>query len=168
MKSLKKMIYLFLAGIFFLMGLAPTYSEAQSSLMGPGNPQRSTRSQRSCIRDPSIIFTEEQTEKLKNLGEAFLEETKPLRDEMMDLRIALRFAVSDPQAQSQVLLDKQRKLIAIQAKLQNLLFSYQLKIRSIFTRDQLERMPPDCPFKMEKGYGAGKSFGKGLPQGIRP
>jgi hypothetical protein len=166
MKSLKNIIYLFLAGIF-LMGLGPTYSEAQPPVIPPGNRRPSTPLQQSCIKDPSIIFTEEQAQKLENLGRDFLEETKPLRDEMMDLRIALRFAFSDPHAQSQVLLDKQKRMIAVQAELQNLLFSYQLKIRSIFTRDQLERMPPDCPFKMGKGYEAGESFGKGLPKGIR-
>ena len=168
MKSLKVMSYTFLVSIFFFMGPDLTCSEAQPSFIQPENQRPSTQLQRSCAKDPSIVFTEEQTKQLENLGRDFLEETKPLRDELLHLRLELRFAVSDPQTQSQVLLNKQRRISAIQARLRNLLFSYQLKTRSIFTREQLERMPQDCPVKMGIGYGVGKSFGKGVSKGIRP
>jgi hypothetical protein len=79
----------------------------------------------------------------------------------------MRYAVSDPQVKPQALLDKQRKFSALQAKLENLLFSYQITARSLFTREQLERFPPDCPLKMGVGYGMGTGFGKGTQKGIR-
>jgi len=83
------------------------------------------------------------------------------------LRLELRFAVPDAQVQPQALLDKQRKYSALQARLENLLFSYQVKARAIFTKEQLERFPADCPLKMGIGYGAGRGLGKGLQKGIR-
>jgi hypothetical protein len=86
---------------------------------------------------------------------------------MRDLRIELRFAVSDPQVQPQALLDKQRKFSALQARLENLLFSYQVKARAIFTKEQFERFPADCPLKMRTGLGMGKGMGKGRQKGIR-
>jgi len=167
MKSLKIMSYAFLAGIFFLMGLDLTYSEAQPPFIPPGNPLRQAPVKGACRKDPSITFTEEQTKKLENLERAYLEEAKRLWSELMDLRIELRFAVSDPRVQPQALLDKQRKLSALQARLENLLFSYRVKARAIFPKEQLKRMPPDCPLKMGTGYGIGKGLGKGPRRAVR-
>jgi hypothetical protein len=119
-----------------------------------------------CQIDPSITFTEEQTKELVNLQRAYLEEAKPLWGDMRDLRLELRFAVSDPQVQPQALLDKQRKFSALQARLENLLFSYQVRARAIFTKEQFERFPADCPLKMRAGLGIGKSWGKKPQKGI--
>ncbi len=120
---------------------------------------------RACRIDPSITFTEEQTKELENLQRAFLEEAKPLWSELRDLRLELRFAVPDPQVQPQVLLNKQRRMSAIQAKFENLRLSYLLKARSIFTQEQLERFPADCPLKMGTGYGMGRGTGRGPQKG---
>jgi Spy/CpxP family protein refolding chaperone len=168
MKSLKIISYAFLASLFFLMGLGLTYSEAQPPFIPPGNPLPQTPIKGACRKDPSITFTEEQTKKIENLQRAFLEEAKPLGSEIRDLRLELRFLVSDPQAQSQVLLDKQRRMSSIQAKLENLRFSYLIRARTIFTKEQLERMPPDCPLKMGTGYGMGRGLERGPRKGIRP
>ncbi len=148
MKSLKIMSIAFLASLLFSMGLLMTYSEAQPPFVpSPGKALPQTYSYGACRKDPSITFTEEQTKNLENLERAFLEEVRPLSSELRNLRLELRFAVSDPQVQPQVLLDKQRRMSAIQAKLENLRFSYLVKVRSIFTKEQLERFPPDCPVK---------------------
>ena len=168
MKSLKIMSYAFLASIFFLMGLGLTYAEAQHPFIPPGSQLPQTLVKGACRKDPSITFTEEQTKKLENLERAHLEEAKRLWSEMRDLRLELLFLVSDPQAQSQVLLDKQRRMSSIEAKLENLRFSYLIRARTIFTKEQLERMPPDCPLKMGTGYGMGRSLERGPRKGIRP
>jgi hypothetical protein len=167
MKSLKIIRYAFLVSIFFLMGLCLTYSDAQPPFIPPGNPLPQTPVKGACRKDPSITFTEEQTKQLENLERAFLGEVKPLWSEMRDIRLELRFAVSDPQAQPQVLLDKQRRISSIHAKLENLRFSYLIRVRTIFTKEQLERMPPDCPLKMGTGYGVGKGVGKGFHKEMR-
>jgi len=125
-----------------------------------------THSKGACRIDPSITFTEEQTKELENLQRAYLEEAKPLWGEMRDVRLELRFAVSDPQVKPQALLDKQRKFSALQARLENLLFSYQVKARAIFTKEQFERFPADCPIKIRAGLGIGKSWGKKPQKGI--
>ena len=154
-------------GLILLNGLTGQSLEAQQPKVPMGSPSLQAPAKGTCREDPSITFTEEQTKELENLQRAFLEEAKPLWSELSDLRLELRFAVSDPQIQPQVLLDKQRKMSAIQTKFENLRFSYLIKARSIFTKEQLERFPPDCPLKMGTGYGAGRGLGKGLPKGIR-
>jgi hypothetical protein len=55
---------------------------------------------------------------------------------------------------------------SIQAKLENLRFSYLIKARASFTKEQLERFPPDCPLKMGPAYGIRKGMGKGAQKGI--
>jgi hypothetical protein len=165
MKSLKIISFAFLKNLFLLTGLCMTYSEAQPPFIPPGNQLPQTQLKGSCRKDPSITFTEEQTKELENLQRTFLEEAKPLWSELRDLRLELRFAVSDPQIQSQVLLDKQRRMSSIQAKFENLRFFYLVKARTIFTKEQLERFPADCPLKMGTGYGMGRSIGRGPQKG---
>jgi len=168
MKALKIISFALLASLFFLLGLCMTCSEAQPPFVPPGKPLPQPPMKGACQKDPSITFTEEQTRKLENLGRAFLEESKPLLSELRDLRLELRFAVSDPQAQSQALLDKQKRMSSIQVKLENLRFSYLIRARSIVTKEQLERMPRDCPLKMEKGHGMRWGLERGPRKGIRP
>jgi hypothetical protein len=145
-----------------------TYSEAQPPFIPPGSQLSQTPGVKgACRKDPSITFTGEQTRKLETLERAFLEEARPLGSEIRDLRLELRYLVSDPQAQSQVLLDKQRRMSSIQARLENLRFSYLIKARAIFTKEQLERMPPDCPLKMGTGYGMGRGLERGPRKGWR-
>jgi len=167
MKSLKIISYSFLVSLFCLMGLGLTYSEARPPFIPSGDQHPQTQLKGACRKDPSISFTEEQIQELENLQRAYLEESKPLWREMRDLRLELRFAVSDPQVQPQALLDKQRKFSALQARLENLLFFYQVKARAIFTKEQFERFPTDCPLKMGTGYGGGRGLGRGLGRGFQ-
>jgi hypothetical protein len=167
MKFIKIMGLGSIMGLILLNGLIGPISEAQQPKAPPISPFSQTQLKGACRKDPSITFSEAQTKELENLQRAYLEEAKPLWSEMRDLRLELRFAVSDPQVKPQALLDKQRKFSALQAKLENLLFCYQITARSLFTREQLERFPPDCPLKMGVGYGMGTGFGKGTQKGIR-
>jgi hypothetical protein len=166
MKSLKTLFFAFLANLILLTGLWLTYSEAQPPFISPGNHPPQTQQKGACRKDPSITFTEEQTKEVENLQRAFLAEVKPLWGELRDLRLEMRYAVSDPQIQSQVLFEKQMKMTAIQAKLENLQFSYLIKARSIFTKEQLDRFPSDCPLKMGGGFGRGRGMA-GFERGIR-
>ena len=167
MKNIKIISLGLIIGLILLSGLMEQAAEAQPSKVPMGRSFFEGQPKGACRIDPSITFTEEQTKELENLRRAYLEKAKPLWGQMRDLRLELRFAVSDPQVQPQALLDKQRKYSALQARLENLLFSYQVKARAIFTKEQLERFPADCPLKMGIGYGAGRGLGKGLQKGIR-
>jgi hypothetical protein len=167
MKFMKIINLGFIVGIITFNGLVGKTSEAQSPKVPLANPFSETQSKTACRKDPSIIFTEEQTKEFENLPPAFFAEAKPLWSELRDLRLEMRHGVSDSQTQPQVLLEKHRKISAIQAKLENLRFSYLIKARSIFTKEQLERMPADCPLKMGTGYGMGRGLGKGLQKRIR-
>jgi hypothetical protein len=159
-------------GLMAVAGMAQGQGLKPGSGMGPGygppeGPFVTGQPKNACRMDPSITFTEEQAEKLVHLQRAYLEEAKPLWSELRELRLELRFAVTDPQVQPQALLEKQRKFIALQSRLENLIFSYRLKVRAIFAKEQFERFPQECPLKMGIGYGAGRGFKKGLQRGDR-
>jgi hypothetical protein len=162
MKFLKIIGFAFLANFFLLTGLCVTYSKAQPPFIPPGNQLPQTQQNGVCRKDPSIMFTEEQTTELENLQRSFFVEVKALWGELRDLRHEMRNAVSDSEIQPQVLFEKQMKISAIQAKLENLRFAYMIKARAIFTREQLERFPADCPLQMELGYWYKKGHGKGI------
>lgn len=164
MKSIRIISLGFVMGLILLNG---PISEAQQPKAPPISPFSQSQLKGACRKDPSITFSEGQTKELENLQRAYLGEARPLWSEMRDLRLELRFAVSDPQVQSQVLLDKQRRMSSTQAKLENLRFSYLIRTRTIFAKEQLERMPPDCPLKMGTGYGMGRGLERGPRKGIR-
>ena len=166
MKFIKIINLGFMVGIITFNGLVGKTSEAQSPKVPLASPFSETQSKGACRKDPSIIFTEEQTKEFESLQRAHSAEAKPLWNELRDLRLEMRYAVSDSQIQPQVLLEKHRKMSVIQAKLENLRFSYLIKARAIFTREQLERFPPDCPLKMGTGFGMGKGMGNRHQRGI--
>ena len=165
MKSIKIISLGFIIGFILLNGLIGPIAEAQQPKAPPVSPFPQTQLKGVCRKDPSIAFSEEQTKKLENLGRAYLAEAKPLWTELRDLRFEMRHEVSDAEIRSEALLKKQMKMSAIQGKLEDLRFSYLVKARAIFTKEQLERFPADCPLKMGAGYGTRKGIGRGLQRG---
>ena len=166
MKFIKIIDLSLILGFIILNGLIDPISEAQQPKVRPSSPFSQTPLKGACRLDPSITFSEAQTKELENLQRVHLEEAKPLWREMRDLWLELRFAVSDPQVPPEALLDKQSKFSALHARLKNLLFSYQVKARAIFTKEQLERFPAGCPLKMGLGYRVKKGMGRGPQKGI--
>jgi hypothetical protein len=161
------MIFSFVIGLILLNGLNGQTLQAQHPKVPLSSPFSQTQLKGVCRIDPSITFSEEQGKELENLQRAYLAEARPLWSKLRDLRLEMRYAVSDAKIQSKALIEKQREISAIQAKLESLRFSYVIKARAIFTKEQLERFPSDCPLKMGTGYGMGKNIGKGFQRGTR-
>jgi DNA-binding response OmpR family regulator len=120
-----------------------------------------------CWESSSFALTEAQKEALETLRRAYMAEAIPTRTGLLALRIELRHLLSDPNVQPQILFDQQKKISALQAKLEELSLSYQVKARSIFTKEQLERLPQGWAFEMGLGFeipimDMGRRFKKGL------
>jgi Spy/CpxP family protein refolding chaperone len=112
-------------------------------------------------QSPSIGLTETQGKELETLQQAFIAEAMPLRRELMSLRFELRHLIRDRNVPSKTLLERQRKISELQGKLESLSLSYQIKARSIFTKEQLEQLPQDCSLGMEAGFGMWMGIGTG-------
>jgi len=158
-KNNRKMKYSLLqCGIFIMLILslfalfAIQMSVAQERSLKLDKPSLRMNSQGTCWESSSFTFTEAQKKALETLRRAYMAEAIPIRTGLFALKIELRYLLSDPNVQPQILFDQQRKISALQAKLEELSLSYQVKARSVFTKEQLERLPQGWAFEMGLGY----------------
>ena len=123
--------------------------------------------QENCWESSDLALTEAQTKALKDLKRDYTAEAMPLRRERMSLKFELRHQIRDPNIQPKVLFDRQKKISDLQVKLDNLSFSYQIKARSILTKEQLEQLPQDCSLEMSLEYEILIGIGRGPRRGLR-
>jgi hypothetical protein len=97
-------------------------------------------------------LTKVQKKALTSLQRTYASEALPLRIKLMSLRFELHHLIRDPNVQPKILLDWQKKISELQAKINDLSLSYQIKARSIFTKEQFAKFPLDCSLGMEVGY----------------
>jgi hypothetical protein len=148
MRRLSFMVTILIA--FILINIK--VSEAQRIFPSNTKPNLRMDSQGTCWESSSFGLTEAQKKALETLRSAYIAEAIPMRTGLFALKIELRHLLSDPNVQPQMLFDQQRKISALQAKLEELSLSYQVKARSIFTKEQLERLPQGWAFEMGLGY----------------
>jgi hypothetical protein len=106
--------------------------------------------QNDCWESTDLGLTEAQEKALEGLQRVYALEALPLRIELMSLRFELRYLVRDPNVQSELLFDRQKKISQAQAKLDDLSLSYlRLKPVPYYKRaiDQFSR------FSMGTGFG---------------
>jgi len=158
-RNKKKERYLpFQIGIFIALMLSlltlfiPRISAAQDPFPKMKRPNFRMEGPETCLETVSPSLTEEQKKALGSLRRSYMGEVMPIRTELFALRIELRHSLSDPNVQPHILFDQQRKISALQAKLEELSLSYQVKAREVFTREQLERLPHGWAIEMGLGY----------------
>jgi len=146
--------------LVIIFGAQP--SKAQPPFYPQGKPMLRMDGQHACWQSPDLALTKEQTKTLEAFQHAYMAEATPLRRELIPLEFELRYLIRNPNVQSKILLDLQKKISGLQAKLEILSLSYQIKTRSIFTREQLERLSGDCLLGMGTGFEMGMGIGRGL------
>jgi Spy/CpxP family protein refolding chaperone len=152
--------------IFVLLWIQP--SEAQKSSPPWDKPVWEADGQGSGWQSSSLNLTETQKKALETFRCMYAAEAIPMRMSLFALKIELRHLLSYPNVQPQMFFDQQRKISALQAKLEELSLSYQIKARSLFTKEQLERLPQGWVFEIGLGndifiMGIGKRSKKALP-----
>jgi hypothetical protein len=118
-------------------------------------------SQEACWQSSDLALSEAQRKELENLQRAFSAEATPLRRELISSRFELLHLIRDSNAESNILVDRQKRISELQSKLDNLSLSYQIKARSIFTKEQLDRLPQDCSLGMSTGHQMIIGIGRG-------
>jgi DNA-binding response OmpR family regulator len=149
-------LILFLVTLFVIRVL-----QAQEPFPKLNRPNLRMDSQGMRMKPPALDLTEEQAKTLETLRRTYMAEAIPIRTELFALRIELRHLLSDPNVQPQILFDLQRKISALQARLEELSLSYHVKAKSVFTKDQLERLPQDWLLSMDTGYETRMGVGRG-------
>jgi len=151
--------------LFTLLGIQ--FPEAQERFPTLDRPSLRMDSQGRCWKSSSFGLTEEQIGALESLQRAYQAEATPKHRELMTLRLELQCYVLDKNIKPQDLMERHKKLLSLQTEFESLSFSYQMKARSILTREQLDRLPQDCLLEMGIGYGTGMGIGRGPRKGAR-
>jgi Spy/CpxP family protein refolding chaperone len=142
-------------------------AKAQQPFYPQNKPMVRMNGQGVCWQFSDLVLTETQTKALESLQRDYTVEAIPLRRELMSLRFELRHLIRDPYVQSKVLFDRQKKISDLQVKLDTLSLSYQIKARSILTKEQLEQLPQDCSLAISPEYEILIGTGKGPRRGLR-
>jgi hypothetical protein len=137
------------------------YSEAEESSYAQYRPTFKSDITRDCLKSLSTDLKEEQLSALNDLRNSFYAEAAGLRRDLMISNIEFRQLISDPKIDPKILLVRQKKISELQSRLESLSLSYQIKARSIFTNEQLDRLPSDCTLGMGTGFGIGVGIGRG-------
>jgi CheY-like chemotaxis protein len=154
--------------VFFLVMLFNFRdSKAEEPLYAQYRPSFRSDVRRDCSKSLSTILGEEQLLALKSLQDSFYTESIPLRKDLIISNFEFRRLVVDRKTDPKSLLDRQKKILELQSKLEQLSLSYQMKARSIFTNEQLDRLPWDCMLGMETGFGMNVGIGRGPRRGYR-
>jgi hypothetical protein len=142
-----------LFGLFLLLPaiLSDQPLEAQQSFSKQDKPILRGGSHKAS-QSPDLVLTKEQAKALEVLHHAYMAETMPLRRELLSLRIELRHSIQDPKIQPKPLLDLQRRISELQAQLESLSLCYQIKARSLLTKEQLERLPEESVSGADTGF----------------
>jgi len=164
--SLERRIFIILLlSLLTLLGIQ--MSEAQERFLKLDRPNLRMDSRGTCWESSSLALTEAQKKALETLQRAYQEELAPKYRELMTLRLELQCYVLDKSIKPQDLMERYKKLLLLQTELETLSFSYQVKARSILTKEQLDRLPQDCSLEMGIGYGTGMGISRGPRRGPR-
>ena len=162
MLSIVLVIYFFLLILFGIQ-----MSVAQERFPKLDRPSLRMDSQGRCWKSPSFGLTKEQIGALESLQRAYQAEAGPKYRELMTLRLELQCTVSDKDIDPRDLMERHKKFLSLQTEFESLSFLYQIKARSILTKEQLDRLPQDCLLDMGIGYGTRMGIGRGPRKGYR-
>jgi Spy/CpxP family protein refolding chaperone len=136
--------------------------EAQQPFSKQDKPILRSGSQKAYSSQSSgLVLTKEQAKALEVLHHAYMAEAMPLRRELLPLRVELRYSLQNQNVQSKALLDLQKRISELQAQLESLSLSYQIKTRSLLTKEQLERLPENCLPGVDTGFEMMIGIGRG-------
>jgi Spy/CpxP family protein refolding chaperone len=154
--------------LFLSISLSVQPLEAQQPFSKQDKPILRGGSQKAySSQSPGLVLTKEQAKALEVLHHAYMAEAMPLRRELLSLRIELRHSILNPKVQSKTLLDLQRRISELQAQLESLSLSYQIKARSLLTEEQLGRLPEECLSGVDTGFEMMIGIGRGPQRGHR-
>jgi Spy/CpxP family protein refolding chaperone len=141
-------------GLVVVMFLGVSYVYAQAPGAGPWYRHGWMRGQESWGQWKRINLTLEQEAKFKELRRKFIEENAQLIGGLVTKRLELRSLWTDPKADPQAILAKEKKLRELQNRMRDKIVQYRLEARNSLTPEQIEK------FGWMGGMGLG--FGRGF------
>ncbi len=152
-----------LLGLVAVMLLSVTYVYAQGQGMGPGMGPGHRGSHEFWGSGRDYSLTPDQKAKLQELRRKFGEENAKLIGAMVAKKIELKSLWTDPKADPNAILQKERELRDLQNQLKDKGIQMKLEARKFLTPEQIENWRPG--FGMGPGRGRGYMAGCGYEAG---
>jgi Spy/CpxP family protein refolding chaperone len=145
-------------GVVLVMVLGVSYVYAQEQ----GDPHRQgwIHGEKSRGHGKRLNLTPEQKEKFQELRRKFIGENAQLIGGLVAKRLELRSLWTDPKADSQAILAKEKELRDLQTRMRDKVIQYRLEARNSLTPEQIEKLG------RMGGRGFGHGFGMGHGQGM--
>jgi len=150
----KAMIAFGLVAVMFL-GISYVYAQEQ------GDPPRhgGMHGEKSWAQGKRLNLTPEQKEKFQGLWQKFIEENAQLTGGLVAKRLELRSLWTDPKADSQAILAKEKELRDLRNRMRDKIVQYRLEARNSLTPKQIEKLGS------MRGMGRGRMMGHGWGMG---
>jgi Spy/CpxP family protein refolding chaperone len=151
---MKKMMVV-LTAVAVLLGI--TYAYAQGPGFGPGQGRCGD-----CGNyGKSAPLTQEQRTQLQALRQKFMDETATLRESMRAKMQELRSLWSDPNADSDAILAKEKELRPLQDQMRDAAVQHKIEARKVLTPEQLSQGGWGRGQGFHGGEGRGRGHGRG-------
>jgi len=151
----KGMIALGLVTIM-LFGISYVYAQEQSDPPSHGR----MHGEKSWGPGKGLNLSSEQKAKFQELRRRFIKDTAQLRGELVTKKLELRLLWTDPKADSQAILAKEREFSDLKNRMKDKIIQYKLEFRSFLTPEQIGKLG-----KMGRrnfGHGSGMGHGRGM------
>ncbi len=123
-----------------------------------------------CMKGPGcalqLSLTADQANSLRELRQAFMQDTASLRDSLRTKRMELDRLFRDATTKDAAIAAKGKELSALREEMAQKVMEYRLKARKILTPEQLGKLPVGCHLGFGMGPGPGRHPArcqKGLP-----
>jgi Spy/CpxP family protein refolding chaperone len=147
-------------GLVVVMLFGVSYAYAQDP--GAGPRQRWMQGQESWGQWKRLNLTPEQKARFQELRRKFLGENAQLIGDLVAKRLELRSLWTNPKADSQAILAKERELRGLQNRMKDKIVQYRLEARNSLTPEQIEKLG----MMGGMGFGFGRGFHHHHGQGM--
>jgi len=152
-----------LLGMVAVMLLSVTYVYAQGQGMGPGMGPGHRGMHESWGPARDYPLTPDQKAKFQELRRKFRDENAKLIGAMVTKRLELQSLWTDPKADPNAILAKEREMRDLQNQLKDKALQMRLEARKFLTPEQIQNWRPGRGWGMGPGQGCG--FGDGFGPG---
>ena len=137
-------------GLVVVMFLGVSYVYAQDPGAGPRHGWM--RGQESWGQRKRLNLTPEQKSKFKELRRKFKEENAQLIGELVTKRLELQTLWTDPKADPQAILAKEKELRELQNQIRDKVVQYRLEARNSLTPEQIEKFGWMGRMRLGRGF----------------
>ena len=143
---MKSRIILFVLTVSLLVPSTLLPAQTPGMRIKPGMGMDPRKSDGQCWKASDLNLSTEQAKTLEVLEQAHLKETRLLRAEIFLKRLELREFLTNPSAKVESIRSKYTELNELQAKLEEKMIDYLIKVRSLLIPEQLNNWCPEQEF----------------------